>query len=107
MRLLAGLTDQREAVRFGAHALSTERFLACAAAVADHVAGAPVVAVLATPSLEAVVAMVGALQAGAAVVPVPPDSGPVEREHILRDSGAVLTVTADLRRTGDRTYPAP
>jgi fatty acid CoA ligase FadD36 len=107
MRLLAGLTDQREAVRFGADALSTERFLACAAAVADDVAGAPVVAVLATPSLEAVVAMVGALQAGAAVVPVPPDSGPVERDHILRDSGAVLTVTADLRRTSDRTYPAP
>jgi fatty acid CoA ligase FadD36 len=107
MRLLAGLTDQREAVRVGADALSTERFLACAAAVADDVAGAPVVAVLATPSLEAVVAMVGALQAGAAVVPVPPDSGPVERDHILRDSGAVLTVTADLRRTGHGTYPAP
>jgi fatty acid CoA ligase FadD36 len=107
MRLLAGLTDQREAVRVGADALSTERFLACAAAVADDVAGAPVVAVLATPSLEAVVAMAGALQAGAAVVPVPPDSGPVEREHILRDSGAVLTVAGDLRRTRDRTYPAP
>jgi fatty acid CoA ligase FadD36 len=107
MRLLAGLTDQREAVRVGADALSTERFLACAAAVAGDVAGAPVVAVLATPSLETVVAMVGALQAGAAVVPVPPDSGPVERGHILRDSGAVRTVTADLGRTGDRTDPAP
>jgi fatty acid CoA ligase FadD36 len=107
MRLLAGLTDQREAVRVGAEALSTERFLACAAAVADEVAGAPVVAVLATPALGTVVAMVGALQAGAAVVPVPPDPGPVERDHIMRDSGAVLTVTADLRRSGQRRYPVP
>ena len=107
MRLLAGLADQREAIRFGADALSTERLLACAAAVADDVAGAPVVAVLAIPSLATVVAMVGALQAGAAVVPVPPDSGPAEREHILRDSGAALTVTADLRRTGGGTHPAP
>ena len=62
MRLLAGLTDQREAVRFGADALSTERLLACAAAVADDVADAPVVAVSATPALETVVAMVGALR---------------------------------------------
>jgi fatty acid CoA ligase FadD36 len=107
MRLLAGLTDQREAVRVGAEALSAERLVACAAAVADEVVGAPAVAVLATPSLETLVAMVGALQAGAAVVPVPPDSGPVERDHILRDSGAVLTVSADLRRTSDSRYPAP
>ena len=107
MRLLAGLTDQREVVRVGADALSAERLVSCAAAVADEVAGAPAVAVLATPAVETVVAMVGALQAGAAVVPVPPDSGPVERDHILRDSGAALTVTADLRRTSDSRYPPP
>ena len=34
------------------------------------------------------VAIVGALIAGVAVVPVPPDSGTAEREHILADSGA-------------------
>jgi fatty acid CoA ligase FadD36 len=90
MRLLAGLTDRPDAVQVGADVLTAERLVACAAAVADDVRGAPVVAVHATPSLETVVAMVGALQSGAAVVPIPPDSGPVETAHILRDSGAAL-----------------
>ncbi len=40
------------------------------------------------PSAETVVAIVGALLAGAPVVPVPPDSGPAERAHVLTDSGA-------------------
>ena len=46
----------------------------------------------ATASVETVVAVVGGLLAGVAVVPVPPDSGPVEREHVLRDSGATAWV---------------
>ena len=41
----------------------------------------------ATASLETVVAVVGGLLAGVPVVPVPPDGGPVERDHVLRDSG--------------------
>jgi fatty acid CoA ligase FadD36 len=120
MRLLAGLTDRPDAVSIGPGALSTERLLACAAAVADEVRGAPVVAVHATPSAETVVAMIGALLSGAAVVPLPPDSGPVEAEHILRDSGATLMLahgehpptTVDtrpisLRRTSDSRWAAP
>jgi fatty acid CoA ligase FadD36 len=120
MRLLAGLGDRPEAVRIGPDVLSAERLLACAAAVADDVRGAPVVAVHATPSAETVVALVGALLGGAAVVPVPPDSGPVEAAHLLRDSGAAVMlahgehppVTVDtrpisLRRTSDSRWPAP
>src|SRR4051812_24874451 len=94
MRLLAGLTDHGDQVRLGDTTLSAERLLACAAAVADDVRGAKVVAVHATATAEAVVAMVGALQSGAAVVPVPPDSGPAELAHLLRDSGAELTLGA-------------
>jgi fatty acid CoA ligase FadD36 len=122
VRLLAGLTaptmDTADAIRVGDDAISAERLLACAAAVAGEVRGAKVVAVHATASLETVVAMVGTLLAGAAVVPVPPDSGPAEADHILRDSGAAMLLTAagehppttlpvalvDLRRTA--TAPA-
>jgi fatty acid CoA ligase FadD36 len=89
-------------------------------AVADGVQGAPVVAVRATPTAAAVVAIIGALQSGAAVVPVPPDSGPAETDHILRDSGAALllahgehpaarvaTRPIDLRRTSGSGFSEP
>jgi fatty acid CoA ligase FadD36 len=120
MRLLAGVADQGDLLRIGDHVLSAERLLGCAAAVADEVKGAPVVAVYATPSAATIVAMIGALQSGAAVVPVPPDSGPAEADHILRDSGAALllargehrsetveTRPIDLRRTSDSAFPEP
>ena len=47
-------------------------------------------AIDATASLETVVAVVGCLLAGVTAVPVPPDSGPRERAHMLADSGAAL-----------------
>ncbi|MFB4315770.1 AMP-binding protein [Actinomadura sp. 21ATH] len=65
-----------------------------AAGVAAEIAGAGAVAVHATASLETVVAVVGGLLAGVPVVPVPPDSGPDERAHILTDSGAGLLLAA-------------
>lgn len=109
-----------DAIRIGTQTLSAERLLAAATAVADDVAGAAVVAVHATATAETVVALVGALLGGAAVVPLPPDSGETEAAHILRDSGAELllagaghppttlrTVPVDLRRSSARGYPAP
>lgn len=63
-----------------------------AAAVAEQVAGAPAVAVWATPTVETAIAMVGCLQAGAPIVPIPPDSGPRELDHLLRDSGAAVWI---------------
>ncbi|AGZ43859.1 acyl-CoA synthetase [Actinoplanes friuliensis] len=124
MRLIAGLTrpspTDGAAIRFGTQTLSGEQVLAAATAVADEVAGAQVVAVHATATAETVVAMIGALLGGAAVVPLPPDSGETETAHILNDSGAqvllahgehpptsVRTVPIDLRRTSATTYPAP
>jgi fatty acid CoA ligase FadD36 len=124
MRLLAGLARSGgsggDLVRVGPTAMSAEGLLGCAAAVADDLRGEPVVAVHATATAETVVAVVGALLSGAAVVPVPPDSGPRERAHILHDSGAALLLagagdaytevevrTVDLRRTSGTHYPAP
>ncbi|MDP3971896.1 MAG: AMP-binding protein, partial [Candidatus Nanopelagicales bacterium] len=68
--------------------LSRSAILGAATSVAERVAQADRVAVLATPTAKTILAVVGALIAGVTVVPVPPDSGKAEREHILRDSGA-------------------
>ncbi|MFG2041090.1 acyl-CoA synthetase [Dactylosporangium sp. NPDC048998] len=104
MRLLKGLHAHAPTVSVAGRVLSAERLLNAATAVADDVHGAATVAVDATPTLETVVAVTGALLAGAAVVPVPADAGPAEREHILRDSGAEVTLG---NRTGPFAAPVP
>jgi fatty acid CoA ligase FadD36 len=87
--------DRADAVRVGDDGISWEFLGAAATAVADRIAGAPAVAVHATASMPTVVAVVGALLAGVPVVPVPPDSGPLERDHLLSDSGAALLLAGD------------
>jgi len=123
MTLLSSLEpsgpDHPAAVRVGQACLSRSELRGAAGAVADDVAGADRVPVLATPSLQTVVAVVGCLLAGVAVVPVPPDAGPAERAHILADSGAQLWFgerpedvstpahRVELRAHSSRTYPEP
>ncbi|MDN3057814.1 MULTISPECIES: acyl-CoA synthetase [Streptomyces] len=97
--------DRPDALSVGGRALSREELLGAAGAVAVRIAGAPVVAVRATPTPETVVAVVGALLAGVPVVPVPPDSGPAERDHILRDSGAALLLTGEAVEAPVETVP--
>ena len=86
--------DSADAVAVDGVALSREQLLGAAGAVAARIAGAPALAVLARPGIETVVATLAGLLAGVPVVPVPPDAGPKEREHILRDSGAPLLAVA-------------
>ena len=76
------------AVTVDGRSLGWDELAAAAGAVSARVQGLERVAVEATATLETVVAVVGALAAGVTVVPVPPDAGPMEREHIMRDSGA-------------------
>ncbi|MFC5012287.1 AMP-binding protein [Nocardioides plantarum] len=85
--------DAAAAVTVGGSVLTRGALLEAVSAIAGglRAAGGPV-AVHATASVETVVAVVGGLLTGVAVVPVPPDSGPVEREHVLRDSGATAWV---------------
>ncbi|MFI9275473.1 AMP-binding protein [Kitasatospora sp. NPDC052896] len=99
--LQGGYGDAADALRIDDHALSREQLLGAAGAVARRVAGASAVAVSARPTVETVVAVVGGLLAGVPVVPVPPDAGPVERGHILRDSGAELLAVAAGEETDD------
>jgi len=75
-------------------ALSWAQLRDAAAAVADRIAGAGPAAVYADASLETIVAITGCLLAGVSAVPIPPDAGPLERGHVLRDSGAELLLGA-------------
>ncbi|MGV9574360.1 acyl-CoA synthetase [Streptomyces nigra] len=68
----------------------------------DRPRGAGRVAVWATPALETAVAVVAALEAGAAAVPLNPKSGDRELGHILSDSAPSVVLAAP----GDE-LPAP
>ncbi|WP_229397844.1 acyl-CoA synthetase [Micromonospora okii] len=125
LRWLSESADDRpDAIRVDDRAVSWVELRRLASAVADELRGVDRVAVTATPTLETVVGVVGALLAGAAVVPVPPDAGPMERDHILRDSGAAAllvpaggdrpadgagraVVPVDLTRRSDTVHPEP
>ncbi|WP_329391861.1 AMP-binding protein (plasmid) [Streptomyces sp. NBC_01351] len=91
--------DRADAVTVAGRTASYEELLGAAGAVAADVAGAPAFAVTATPSLETVAAVVGGLLAGVPCVPLPPDAGTDEREHILRDSGAAEVEVDFARRS--------
>ncbi|WP_409183990.1 acyl-CoA synthetase [Amycolatopsis sp. VS8301801F10] len=106
-------------VRVGDSSMSLGALRGAAAAVADRIAGAGRVAVNATASLETIVAVVGCLTSGVPVVPVPPDSGPAERRHVLADSGVQLwlgdapgdvelpVVPIDVSARSATSYPEP
>ncbi|HEX2285831.1 MAG TPA: acyl-CoA synthetase [Mycobacterium sp.] len=80
--------DIGDAVRIDGVVLSRSDLVGAATSVAERVAGAQRVAVLATPTAATVLAVTGCLIAGVPVVPVPADVGTAERRHILTDSGA-------------------
>ncbi|MFC4513222.1 acyl-CoA synthetase [Streptomyces ehimensis] len=103
--------DRPDALTIAGRSLSREELLGAAGAVAARIAGASSVAVRAAAEPETVVAVVGGLLAGVPVVPLPPDAGPAERGHILRDSGAELVlgedVPVDIRERGTWSAPEP
>ncbi|MFI0719067.1 AMP-binding protein [Streptomyces sp. NPDC021224] len=103
---LHGGTDRADALTVDGRSSSYEELLGAAGAVARRVAGAPAFAVRATASLETVAAVVGGLLAGVPVVPLAPDAGPAESEHILRDSGAEV-VPVDFAERADFTGAGP
>ena len=84
--------DAADAVVVDGVASSWEQLAARADALAARFDGARTVAVCGTPTLDTVIAVVAGLRSGTVVVPVPADAGPMERDHILRDSGASLVV---------------
>ncbi|MFC8827532.1 acyl-CoA synthetase [Streptomyces sp. NPDC057137] len=82
----------RPALHFGDQALSHAELAAVAGALAARIAGAPRVAVWATPTLGTAVGVVAALLAGVPVVPVNPKTGERELTHIVTDSSPALVL---------------
>jgi fatty acid CoA ligase FadD36 len=80
-------TDIADAVRIDGAVLSRSDVVGAATSVAERVAGAGRVAILATPTAATVLAVTGCLIAGVPFVPVPADVGVAERRHMLTDSG--------------------
>ncbi|MGY0501375.1 acyl-CoA synthetase [Nocardia sp. FBN12] len=111
--------DIPDAVTIDDATMSRSDLLGSATSVAERIARADRVAVLAEPTLRTVIAVVGCLIAGVTVVPVPPDSGAAELAHILRDSGAqawlgaapdgteLPVVPVRLHARSWHTYPEP
>src|SRR3954470_377641 len=95
--LLPPLADpgDKEAIRFGEHALTYAQLAGAAAAVASAVAGRERVAVFAESRLETCVAAVGALLAGVPFTPVNPKAGERELEHIVSDSAPAVVLTTE------------
>lgn len=85
---VATADDIPDAVSIDGFRLSRSDLVGGATSVAERVAGARMVAVLAVPTASTVLAIVGCLIAGVPVVPVPADVGVAERRHMLTDSGA-------------------
>ncbi|MFF0157958.1 acyl-CoA synthetase [Streptomyces sp. NPDC005263] len=95
--LTEGPTDaptDRPALRFGDRSLTYAELGAVADALAHRLTGHGRVAVWATAELETAVAVVAALRAGVAAVPLNPKSGEKELGHILTDSAPALVLAA-------------
>jgi malonyl-CoA/methylmalonyl-CoA synthetase len=78
--------DREPALRFTDQALSYRDLREAAGAAAAQVRGAQRVGVWAESTLEACIAILGGLAAGATVVPVNPKLGEAELRHVLDDS---------------------
>src|ERR1700729_1324924 len=77
--------DGRKAIRIGDAALTYRELAGAATAAAHELHGAARIALWAEPTLELAIAVVAALAAGVAVVPINPGLGPRELGHILDD----------------------
>jgi len=93
--LLPALADptDADAIVFGDRRLTYRELAGTAAAIAKRLGGGRV-AVWATPTIETCAAVVGALAAGVAVVPINPKVGERELAHILADSAPASVLTA-------------
>ena len=90
--LAGAFGDRVDAISVAGETMSWSELVAGAGATAAELTGAAVVAVQARADMDTVIAIAAALYAGIPIVPVPPDAGPMEREHVLRDSGATLVL---------------
>lgn len=92
--------DHPDSVVVAGESTSWEKLYDDAARLATRIADAPVVTVAATAELSTVTTIVAGLITGVPVVPMPPDAGPRELDHIKTDSaqlsrdGALILYTS-------------
>jgi fatty acid CoA ligase FadD36 len=79
----------------GDERLDNDGLRAAVADAARSYAGVPVMAVVAEPTMRTVITVLAGIEAGCTVVPMSPDAGPREHDHVLVDSGASLLVDRD------------
>ena len=84
-----------EALRFGQRSVTYRELGVVTATLAPHLSGARRVAIWAVPELETCVAIVAALRAGIAAVPLNPRLGTREMAHVLADADPDLVLAAD------------
>ncbi|MFR9675622.1 acyl-CoA synthetase [Streptomyces sp. TR06-5] len=87
-------TPSRTALRFGTRSLTYGELDEASSVLAQRLHGAERVALWATPTLHTAVATVAALRAGVPVVPLNPEAGVRELEHVLHDSRPVTVLAA-------------
>jgi malonyl-CoA/methylmalonyl-CoA synthetase len=86
--------SDRVALAFPDRSLTYARLAVAAGRVTAQLSGAQRAAVIAEPRIETAVAVVGALQAGVAVVPINPKSGSSELAHIAADATPEVLLVA-------------
>jgi acyl-CoA synthetase (AMP-forming)/AMP-acid ligase II len=84
--VLTALRAGQAKVSIGDVSMQGDELAGAVGAVAERVAGLARVAVVATPTMETVLAIAGALEAGVTVVTINPQAGEAERNYVLRDS---------------------
>ena len=99
--------DRPDAIEVDGVMLGSNELRSAANAFARSLPDRGPVAIHATPRMETVVAVVGCLLAGVPAVPVPPDAGPGEVAHVLRDSGATVWVGPNQPAPDDAREPLP
>jgi malonyl-CoA/methylmalonyl-CoA synthetase len=94
--LFARLTDPDDAVavRLNDRTLTYRQLASAGAQLAGQLAGVARVAIVAEPTLETIVAVVGALAAGSTVIPISAKAGLREMEHVLADSAPGVLLAA-------------
>jgi malonyl-CoA/methylmalonyl-CoA synthetase len=86
--------DDAVAVRLNDRTFTYRQLASAGAQLAGQLAGVSRVAIVAEPTLETIVAVVGALAAGSTVIPVSAKAGLREMEHVLADSAPDVLLAA-------------
>ncbi|OAA27708.1 fatty acid CoA ligase FadD36 [Frankia sp. EI5c] len=90
--MLTALRQGKARVQVSDAVLQGDDLAGAVGAVAQRLKGLRRVAVVAPPTLEAIVAIAGAVEAGVTVVTLNPQSGATERDYVLKDSAPDLVL---------------